>query len=131
MCVVLILVDSFLIYSQWDKLTVFFSFSKMLQFCFISLSRLGVLVLGRSKLNRNKLICGMIIHFAFAFRLPSLRATFFVIILQLMPSPNLPIRFVAYNNFSKSVSMFLFAYVLHWGYTTLCCDVAGADYKNQ
>jgi hypothetical protein len=40
------MVDSFLSYSQRDKMAVFFSLSKMLQFCFISLSGLGVLVLG-------------------------------------------------------------------------------------
>jgi hypothetical protein len=68
MCVVLILVDSFLSYSQRDKMAVFFSLSKIIQFCFISLSGLGALVLGRSKPNRNKLmrrsskLCKMAAH---------------------------------------------------------------------
>src|ERR1700740_277617 len=73
MCVVLKMVDSFLSYSQRDKIAVFFSLSKILQFCFISLSGLGVLVLGRSKPNRNKLmrrsskLCMMAAHLSSHF----------------------------------------------------------------
>lgn len=73
-CVVLNLVDCFLSYPQQDKIAVFFSLSKILQFCFVSLSGLGDLVLGRSKPNRNKLMLWN--DDSFYFRLPHDRQPF-------------------------------------------------------
>ena len=68
---------------------------------------------------------------SFYFKVVFYQATFFIMILQPMPLPNLPIRAVAYNNFSKPVLMCPFAYVLHREYTIVCCDEVCADYRNQ
>ena len=103
-CIVLILVDSFFRYPQRDKMAVFCYSIKIIQFCFINPSISKVQVLGRSSLNRNKLMRRSFILFQ---RVAAVKVAILILlrykIFELMPLSNLPFEVFVYNNFSIPV----------------------------